>query len=118
VETIMDAMATESISLDIPVGEDLSLEDYVPADAKDSPLEATQHHLLQQDLKQALKMLSPKERFILLERYGVTSGSKKTLDQIGIKLGFSKERVRQLESRALKKLRSSESISHLKDYLA
>jgi RNA polymerase primary sigma factor len=118
VETILVAMETDAISLDTPIGEDQSLEDFIPSPLQDTPFKSTEHHLMQADLSEALSLLNQKERFILLARYGAQSGQKRTLDDIGLQLGFSKERVRQLETRALKKLRHNESLQHLRDYLA
>jgi RNA polymerase primary sigma factor len=114
---IVSAMGTESLSLDMPVGEDQSLEDYVSDPGATSPTTVTTQKFLSDDLMAAIDFLSPKEKHILLERYGVHSGSRKTLDEIGKQLGYSKERIRQIEERALKKLRANREIWHLKEYL-
>jgi RNA polymerase primary sigma factor len=115
---IVAAMGTESLSLDMPVGEDLSLEDYVADSGNNSPTHQTTRKFLSEDLLHAIDFLSPKEKHIILERYGVNTGSRKTLDEIGKQLGYSKERIRQIEDRALKKLRANRDIWHMKEYLS
>jgi len=119
VDAILDAMATESRSLDTPVGEDLTLEDYVQ-DTTDqsSPTSDISRKLMSQDLLDALTILSPKEQRILIERYGISTGHRKTLEEIGKTMGYSKERIRQIEARSLKKLRMNKDIAHLREYLS
>ena len=119
VRAILTAMSTESRSLDTPVGEDLTLEDYVQDTGDEvSPTMVISKKLLSEDLKNAIEVLSPKERHILLERYGINSGRRKTLEEIGKDMGYSKERIRQIEERSLKKLRMNKDIQHLREYLA
>ncbi len=119
VRAILTAMATESRSLDAPVGEDLTLEDYVQDTAEEgSPTSVISKKLLSEDLIRAIEMLSPKEKHILIERYGIYSGRRKTLEEIGRAMGYSKERIRQIEERSLKKLRMNKDIQHLREYLA
>jgi RNA polymerase primary sigma factor len=117
VQAILAAMGTESLSLDMPIGEDLSLEDYIADVNTVSPTVLATQNCLSDDLQEAISLLNPKERHILLERYGVNSGTRKTLDQIGKQMGYSKERIRQIEDRALKKLRGNKDIWHLREYL-
>lgn len=117
-KSVVDAVSTESISLDITVGEDLTLQDYVQDETENTPSHYVVSNLLSEDLLSAIDVLTPKEKFILLERFGLNAGGmRKTLDEIGKYLGYSKERVRQIEDRALKKLRSNHEVHHLKEYL-
>ncbi len=119
VRAILTAMATESRSLDTPIGEDLTLEDYVQDTGEEvSPTSVISKKFLSEDLIQAIEVLSPKERHILIERYGIFSGRRKTLEEIGKAMGYSKERIRQIEERSLKKLRMNKDIQHLREYLA
>lgn len=118
VRAILTAMATESRSLDTPVGEDLTLEDYVQDTGEEvSPTSVISKKFLSKDLIEAIEVLSPKEKHILIERYGLYSGRRKTLEEIGKAMGYSKERIRQIEERSLKKLRMNKDVQHLREYL-
>ena len=117
VEVILQAMQKEPISLDTPVAENLCLEDYVPDDSYKSPESKTLKNFLSYDVDKVLEELNEKERIILINRFGIGGEKPKTLEELGKKLGFSKERIRQIENIAIKKLRSRSDLKHLKDYL-
>lgn len=117
IETIIQAMQKEPISLETPIADNLILEDYVPDESYRSPESKTQKNFLAYDVEKVLKELSEKERIILINRFGINGGKPKTLEELGKKLGFSKERIRQIENVAIKKLRCRTEIKHLKDYL-
>lgn len=117
IEAITQAMQKEPISLDTPIAENLILEDYVPDESYKSPESKTHKNFLTSDVEKILNELSEKERIILVNRFGIGGETPKTLEELGKKLGFSKERIRQIESVAIKKLRSRNEIRHLKDYL-
>jgi RNA polymerase primary sigma factor len=118
---ILRAIRTEAVSYDVAVGEDESatLKELLPDVASVAPEEETITRSLSRDVDQALSLLTSRERFILTKRFGLDSASKKslTLEDIGRQLGCTRERVRQLEARALKKLRANERGAHLKAYL-
>jgi RNA polymerase primary sigma factor len=118
VVSILSAMNIQAISLETPVGEDMTLKEAL-ADVDDvSPSVTTSSKMLSADLAHALERLLPKEKYILLNRFGLNAdASPKTLAQLEQELGCSKERVRQLESRALKKLRMASDLRHLREYL-
>jgi len=116
-ETINQAMMKEPISLEIPIADNLILEDYVPDDSYKTPEFRTQKQCLTEDVKKVLDSLSEKERIILQDRYGLGSENPKTLEALGRKLGFSKERIRQIENATIRKLRENSGISHLREYL-
>ncbi len=118
IETIKNAMKSDPLSLDTPVAEDLTLEDYISCDEAKQPNNETQSILLNNDIQKALKHLDNRERTILINRYGLFGESRKTLEEIGQILGFSKERIRQIENQAIKKLREDKDIGHLKEYIA
>ena len=118
IETIKNAMKSDPLSLDTPVAEDLTLEDYISCDEAKQPNNETQSILLNNDIQKALKQLDNRERTILINRYGLFGESRKTLEEIGQILGFSKERIRQIENQAIKKLREEKDIRHLKEYIA
>ena len=117
IEAINQAMQKEPISLDTPVAENLCLEDYVPDESYKSPESKTLKNFLSYDVEKVLEDLNEKERVILINRFGIGGEKPKTLEELGKKLGFSKERIRQIENIAIKKLRSRSDLKHLKDYL-
>ncbi len=117
VETILNAMKKEPISLDTPIAENLILEDYVPDESYKSPESQTNKTFLSSDVEKVLDDLSEKEKTILVNRFGIGGEKPKTLEELGKKMGFSKERIRQIENVAIKKLRHNSEIKHLKDYL-
>lgn len=111
-------MNKEPVSLDLPIGEDLFLEDYVPDTDAVAPHNRATDNLLHENVTEALKVLSEREKEIIRERFGLNGGKGKTLEQLGQLFGFSKERIRQIEEVALNKLRKSEKIGHLRDYIS
>ena len=115
---IKRAMAREPVSLDLPIGEDLFLEDYVPDSEAIAPHSRAMDNLLHENLVSALSVLSEREKSIIIERFGLNDGRGKTLEQLGKLFGFSKERIRQIEDIALKKLKNSKAVGHLKDYIS
>ncbi|MCA9842174.1 MAG: sigma-70 family RNA polymerase sigma factor [Vampirovibrionales bacterium] len=117
-QQVIKALGTESMSLDAPVGEDLSLQDCIADDSNQSPGIRTTMSMLSEDLRQALaESLTEREQAVVADRFGLETGHRKTLDEIGRKLGYSKERIRQIEDRSLKKLRGNPALQHLRDYL-
>lgn len=118
VKNIKKAMNKEPVSLDLPIGEDLYLEDYVPDTEAIAPHNKATDNLLHENVTEALKILSEREKEIITERFGLNGGRGKTLEQLGQLFGFSKERIRQIEEIALNKLRKSERIGHLRDYIS
>lgn len=115
---IKKALAREPVSLDLPIGDDLYLEDYVPDSDAVSPHALATENLLYENISKALSVLTERERAIIRERFGLNDGKGKTLEQLGKLFGFSKERIRQIEDIALKKLKNSRAVTHLKDYIS
>ena len=107
------------ISLETPVGEegDHTLGDFVTDTRQAAPLEAAAQRLMREDLEAALGQLSERERKIISLRYGILDGHHRTLEEVGREMGMTRERARQIEAEALRRLRSSEAGSHLRDYL-
>ncbi len=118
VQVAIDTIKLEPISLDTPIAENLALEDYIPDENYSSPENNTQSSMLKMDINKILKELSNKERKIITHRFGIDGGKPKTLEELGKEMGFSKERIRQIEAIALKKLRTLNNINHLKEYLS
>ena len=116
-DNIKNAIFKDPVSLDTPIAEDLVLEDYVADDSYKAPDSTTQSVFLYKDVMSMLEFLNQREKTILINRFGLDGHSKKTLEEIGKTLGFSKERIRQIENIALKKLKEKHEIVHLKEYL-
>ena len=117
IRSIKKAIIPTPLSLDIPIAEDLCLEDYIADESYNSPEKVVEKECLYHDLMNSLRFLSEKEFNILKSRFGLDGEKVKTLEELGKLYGFSKERIRQLEAGILQKIRSSENIAHLKDYL-
>lgn len=116
-ENIKNAIFKDPVSLDTPIAEDLVLEDYIADDSYKSPASTTQSTFLYKDVMSMLDFLNNREKTILINRFGLDGHNKKTLEEIGKNLGFSKERIRQIENIAIKKLKEKNEITHLKEYL-
>jgi RNA polymerase primary sigma factor len=118
VEEILE-LGREPVSLETPVGSsegsDSRLADFIEDEAQDAPLEVVSQGMREQDLEEALRSLQWRERRVLELRYGLSSGEPMTLEAIGSEVGVTRERVRQIESRTLSKLKNSREAQKLKD---
>ncbi len=117
INEVKNALKKEPISLDTFVTDDLCIQDYVEDTSYSSPENSAQMNLRKKDVKRLLNKLDSREREILTRRFGIGNEEPKTLEQIGNDLGFSKERIRQLENIALQKLRKVERVDNLKTYI-
>jgi RNA polymerase primary sigma factor len=113
-------MVQEPMSLEMPVGaeESSSLGDFVEDESLAGPVDEALRHLLREQMKDILDSLSPRERHVLKLRFGLDDGQSLTLEEVGQKFGLTRERVRQIEARALRKLRHPLRSRKLKDYLS
>ena len=103
-----------TVSLETPVGEeDSTLEDFIPDNVSWTPDEVAVRLLTREDVLQALEELPPRLRLLLLLRFGFYDDRPRTLEEVGVELGVTRERVRQLERQALRRLRESESLPTL-----
>jgi len=114
---IRNTLEKSPVSLDSPVTEDLSLEDYVVDKSYQSPENVTRDNILAESMNELMSYLDEREKEIISCRFGINNEDYKTLEQIGVNMGFSKERIRQLENSALEKLRSKEELQHFIDYI-
>jgi RNA polymerase primary sigma factor len=118
VERLLQA-AAQPISLEQPIGEngEGQIGDHLADDESAAPVEIAAQHMLQQDLTRALMELPERERAILQLRYGLTDGRRRTLEEVGLTFGITRERTRQIEAEALRRLRSPSVGARLQAYL-
>ena len=118
VEEVM-RVSQDPISLETPVGEedDSHLGDFIPDDEAYEPADAAAYALLREQLAGVLKTLTPREEKVLCLRYGLTDGKMHTLEEVGEKFNVTRERIRQIEAKALRKLRHPSRSKVLKDFL-
>ena len=118
VENILK-ISQETVSLEAPVGEeeDSRLGDFLEDKDSMSPEESAIYQLLKGHISEFLKYLSPREQRILKMRFGLDDGKTHTLEEVGKEFGVTRERIRQIEAKALQKLKKHEDSSRLKDYL-
>ncbi len=117
IEEVKEAIRKEPVSLDTLVTDDLCIQDYIEDTSYLSPENSAQKTLQENDVIKLISVLDKREQEIIKRRFGLENESPKTLEQIGNDLGFSKERIRQLENSALQKLRKVEHVEDLKDYI-
>lgn len=117
IEEVKSAIKKEPVSLDTLVTDDLCIQDYIEDTSYLSPEVSAQNKLQKKDVKKLIKVLDKREQEIIMRRFGINNDEPKTLEQIGKDLGFSKERIRQIENNAIQKLRKIENINSLKSYL-
>ena len=117
IEEVKSAIKKEPISLDTLVTEDLCIQDYIEDTTYESPEVTVQNKLQENDIMKLIGVLDKREQEIIRRRFGINNEEPKTLEQIGNALGFSKERIRQIESLAIQKLRKVGNVECLKSYL-
>jgi RNA polymerase primary sigma factor len=111
-------VSQETVSLDQPMGEDdFSLSDLIEDEAAIAPSEAAARAMLNEAVNLALSELSDRERRVVRLRFGLDDGEMRTLEEVGREFGVTRERIRQIESKTLAKLRHPMHSGHLRDYL-
>ena len=112
-------VAQDPVSLETPIGEeeDSHLGDFIPDDEALAPADAASMSLLKEQLAEVLKTLTPREEKVLSLRFGLEDGNPKTLEEVGKEFNVTRERIRQIEAKALRKLRHPSRSKKLKDFL-
>ena len=113
-------IAQEPISLETPIGEeeDSHLGDFIPDEDASEPAEAASYTLLKEQLQEVLSTLTPREEKVLKLRFGLEDGRTRTLEEVGREFNVTRERIRQIEAKALRKLRHPSRSKRLKDFLS
>ena len=112
-------IAQEPVSLETPIGEeeDSHLGDFIPDEDASEPSEAASFSLLREQLEEVLDTLAPREKKVLELRFGMIDGRTRTLEEVGKEFNVTRERIRQIEAKALRKLRHPSRSKKLKDFL-
>jgi RNA polymerase primary sigma factor len=117
---IIQKVAQEPISLEAPVGEeeDSSLGDFIADPDTPTPMEFTSKEMLKRELNEVLETLTDREEKVLRMRFGLLDGHSRTLEEVGREFGVTRERIRQIEAKALRKLRHPSRSKKLKDFMS
>ena len=112
-------IAQEPVSLETPIGEeeDSHLGDFIPDEDASEPSEAASFSLLKEQLMEVMDTLTPREKKVLELRFGILDGRTRTLEEVGKEFNVTRERIRQIEAKALRKMRHPSRSKKLKDYL-
>ena len=111
--------AQEPVSLETPIGEeeDSHLGDFIPDDDAPAPADAASNALLKEQLDEVLSTLTERENKVLRLRFGLEDGRSRTLEEVGKEFDVTRERIRQIEAKALRKLRHPSRSKKLKDFI-
>ena len=112
-------IAQDPVSLETPIGEeeDSHLGDFIPDDDAPAPADEACNSMLKQMLSDVLDTLSDRERRVIILRFGLLDGRQRTLEEVGQEFDVTRERIRQIETKALRKLRHPTRSRRLKDFL-
>jgi len=121
VERVMEIqkIAQDPVSLETPIGEedDSHLGDFIPDDDSPAPHDSAAYTLLKEQLEEVMDTLTPREAKVLKLRFGLIDGKARTLEEVGREFNVTRERIRQIEAKALRKLRHPSRSKRLKDYM-
>ena len=112
-------IAQDPVSLETPIGEeeDSHLGDFIPDDDTPSPAEVTSTNILREELERQLHTLTPREEHVIKLRFGLYDGRTRTLEEVGKEFDITRERIRQIEAKALRKLRHPSRARHLRGFM-
>jgi RNA polymerase primary sigma factor len=112
-------ISQEPVSLETPIGEeeDSHLGDFIEDQAALAPVDAASYHLLKEQVEFVLESLNEREARVLQLRFGLEDGRSRTLEEVGREFGVTRERIRQIEAKALRKLRHPSRSRKLRDFL-
>lgn len=112
-------IAQDPVSLETPIGEedDSHLGDFIQDDDSPSPQDAASYTMLREQLEEVMKTLTPREAKVLRLRFGLDDGKARTLEEVGKQFNVTRERIRQIEAKALRKLRHPSRSKKLKEYM-
>ncbi len=113
-------IAQEPVSLETPIGEeeDSHLGDFIPDEDAEEPAEAASFSMLKEQISDVLDTLTPRERRVIELRFGMNDGKSRTLEEVGREFGVTRERIRQIEAKAIRKLRHPSRSKKLSDFLS
>ena len=117
--TEIQKIAQDPVSLETPIGEedDSHLGDFIQDDDSPAPQDAAAYTLLREQLEEVMKTLTPREAKVLKLRFGLEDGKSRTLEEVGKEFNVTRERIRQIEAKALRKLRHPSRSKKLRDYM-
>ena len=115
--TIKKSIIKEPISLETPVTDDLNIGDYIEDKSYRSPEVQTKNNVLKGSIQELLSTLPAREKKIISCRFGINGEAPRTLEQLGEIMGYSKERIRQLEDSALTRIRARKELQHFRDFI-
>lgn len=112
-------IAQDPVSLETPIGEedDSLLGDFIEDTNAVQPLEAAEQSILRDEIEKVLDTLSPREKMVILLRYGLKDKKPRTLEEVGKIFNVTRERIRQIEAKALRKLKHPSKLQYLKDFI-
>ena len=115
----LEKIAQDPVSLETPIGEedDSHLGDFIQDEDSPAPQDSAAHTLLREQLEEVMDTLTPREAMVLKLRFGLEDGKARTLEEVGKQFDVTRERIRQIEAKALRKLRHPSRSKKLRDYM-
>ena len=115
---IKQSIILEPISLETSVTDDLCIGDYLVDKSLNTPEEQTKNLLMKKNMPKLFQILTDREKRVILSRFGMNSEKPKTLAELGLAMGYSKERIRQIEEGAILKMRNNAKTRHMRDFIS